>query len=89
MFPICLFAGLHIGEACQLRVDDVEVEHSVHALQVRPDPDAGVRLKTKHSRRTVPIHEELIPCGLLEHVEKIRPFPALGEPVPGEVQRQG
>jgi integrase len=31
-----------------------------------PDPDAGTRLKTKHSRRTVPIHPELIRISLLD-----------------------
>jgi integrase len=69
---ICVFAGLRMGEACQLAVNDVEIEHGLTVLQVRPDPDAGTRLKTKNARRTVPLHEELIRIGLLDHVEQMR-----------------
>jgi integrase len=61
-----------MGEACQLGTDDIEHEQGVHVFQVRPDPDAGTRLKTKHSRRTVPIHPELVRCGFLEFVAQQR-----------------
>ena len=37
-----------------------------------PDPDAGTRLKTKHSRRTVPIHPELIRISLLDFATRKR-----------------
>jgi hypothetical protein len=33
---ICLFSGLRMGEACQLGTDDVETEHGIPVLQVRP-----------------------------------------------------
>jgi integrase len=69
---ICMFTGLRMGEACQLRTDDIETEHGIPVLQVRPDQDAGTRLKTRHSRRTVPIHPELIRIGLLDHVQAMR-----------------
>jgi integrase len=69
---ICLFGGLRMGEACQLGVDDVEIAYSVPVLRVRPDPEAGTRLKTKYSTRAVPIHAQLIKIGLLGHVEKMR-----------------
>lgn len=69
---ICMFTGLRMGEACQLRTDDIETEHGIPVLQVRPDQDAGTRLKTRHSRRTVPIHAELIRIGLLEHAQAMR-----------------
>jgi integrase len=69
---ICLFAGLRMGEACQLRIDDIETEHGIHVIQVRPDQDTGTRLKTRHSRRTVPIHPELVRIGLLDHAQAMR-----------------
>jgi integrase len=67
---ICLFSGLRMGEACQLRTDDIEHEHGVPVLQVRPGE--ATRLKTKHSRRTVPIHPELIRIGLLDFATRQR-----------------
>jgi integrase len=67
---IALFSGLRMGECCQLRTDDIETEHGVHVLQVRPGE--GTRLKSKHSRRTVPIHPELTRCGLLDFAARQR-----------------
>lgn len=67
---IALFSGLRMGEACQLRTDDIETEHGVPVFQVRPGE--GTRLKTRHSRRTVPIHPELIRIGVLDHAARQR-----------------
>jgi len=69
---LALYTGCRMGELCQLRTDDIEIEHGVHVLQIRPDPEAGTRLKTQHSRRTVPIHPELIRCGFLDFVTRQR-----------------
>jgi len=69
---ICTFAGLRMGEACQLGVDDVTTEHGVDVIRVRPDAEAGTRLKTEYALREVPIHAELIKLGLLDHVAAMR-----------------
>jgi integrase len=69
---LALFTGCRMGELCQLGVDDVTTEHGVHVIRVRPDPEAGTRLKTKHSRRIVPVHPELVKIGFLGYVEQMR-----------------
>jgi integrase len=67
---VALFTGMRLNEICQLAVDDVAVEHGVHAIQVRAG--AGRRVKTQNAQRVIPIHGELIRCGFLQHVEKVR-----------------
>jgi integrase len=69
---LALFGGLRMGEACQLATGDVTTQDGVPVILVRPDPEAGRRLKTKAARRVVPVHPELIRCGFLAFVETVR-----------------
>jgi integrase len=65
---ISLFAGLRLGEICQLQTEDVTTRDGVPVIRVRPAPDG--RLKTKAARRTVPVHPELVAIGFLDHVAR-------------------
>lgn len=69
---LCLFGGLRMGEACQLGVRDVAEQGGIPVILVRPDPEAGTRLKTRSSRRVVPIHPELARLGFLEFAARQR-----------------
>lgn len=64
---IGLFTGARLGEIIQLRVEDVREEQGIPFFDINDEGD-DKRLKTAHSRRTTPIHPELIALGLLDHV---------------------
>ncbi|QMV73652.1 tyrosine-type recombinase/integrase [Comamonas piscis] len=65
-----LYTGARIGELAQLRTTDITDEDGTPVLRIT-DED-GKRLKTDASRRSIPIHPELIRLGLLEYAEAIR-----------------
>jgi integrase len=58
------FAGPRIEELCQLRIDDIRRINGEWALRIA-NLDPQQHLKTRGSYRFVPMHKELIACGLL------------------------
>lgn len=62
---ICLFAGLRLEEAAQLRVEDIEEIDGIWAFSMRTGE--GRKLKSKAAIRKVPLHPRLIQLGLLDH----------------------
>jgi len=78
---LALYTGARLEELGQLRVADVRHEDGVDYLAI--EPGDGKRVKTKSSKRRVPIHPELIKLGLLGFVEgqraagQVRLFPEL------------
>lgn len=63
---LSLFLGLRLGEASQLRTQDVREVDGV--LCVAVDPEAGP-LKSAASRRLVPVHKTLVALGFVKFVE--------------------
>jgi hypothetical protein len=61
---IALFQGMRRGEIAQLGVADVQEVDGVMVLLIRPGHD-GQRVKTKASRRMLPVHAELRRMGFL------------------------
>jgi integrase len=78
---LALYTGARLEELGQLRVTDVREEDGVLYLAI--EPGDGKRVKTKSSRRRVPLHPELIKLGFLDFKAKqekageIRLFPEL------------
>jgi integrase len=64
---VALFQGMRRGEVAQLAVADVADMDGVTAIYIRPGED-GQRVKTRSSRRAVPIHPELHRMGFLSFV---------------------
>ncbi|MDK8214635.1 site-specific integrase [Sphingomonas sp. UMB7805-LC452B] len=64
---LALFHGMRRGEIAQLAVADVTAVDGVTVMLVRPGQD-GQRVKTKGSRRMVPVHPELQRMGFLTFV---------------------
>lgn len=64
---ICLFAGLRLAEACQLKARDFETVNDMPFLFVRRG--RGQKIKNASSRRAVPIHKQLVNAGLLDYVQ--------------------
>jgi integrase len=69
---LSLFHGLRLNEAAQLYTEDVKEVKGIHYLAIREEREDGSkcdkRLKTKQSKRDVPIHPELIRIGFLDFV---------------------
>jgi len=69
---LSLFHGLRCNEAAQLYTEDVKFTDGIHYLAIREEREDGSkcdkRLKTKQSKRDVPIHPELVRIGFLDFV---------------------
>jgi integrase len=66
-----LFTGARLEEIGQSQVEDIREENGVWLLDINAQ-GSGKSLKTKGSRRKVPLHPELIRCGFLIYVDGIR-----------------
>jgi len=73
---LALFHGLRLNEATQLYTEDVKQLGGINYLAIREERDDGSkcdkRLKTKQSKRDVPIHPELVRMGFWEFVASRR-----------------
>ncbi len=70
---LCLFHGMRLNEAASLLVSDIRAENGIDFMDFTEFDDAGnivKRLKTKASRRRVPIHERAIRIGFLDYVRR-------------------
>ena len=76
-----LYTGARLEELGQLRTADVRHEEGVDYLAI--EPGDGKRVKTRSSKRRVPVHPELIKLGFLDFVSaqrvagRVRLFPEL------------
>ena len=68
---IGLYTGARIGELAQLKVSDITTEDGIHIIKIT-DAEEGQKVKTNASRRSIPIHSELIRLGLVDYAEDIR-----------------
>lgn len=67
---VALFNGMRMGEIAQLLVADVRTENDVLYFDVNKDEDK--KLKTKTSRRRVPVHAALLEAGFSEYLASLR-----------------
>lgn len=72
-----LFTGARVTELCQLNPQcDIREEGGIAFIDITDKSPADPRIiksvKNKSSRRTVPIHSELVGLGFLRYVERVR-----------------
>jgi integrase len=68
---IGLYSGMRLEEIAQLYLKDIKQINTTWVMSIDDDePDKSI--KNKHSKRTVPIHSELLRLGLLEFAEQQR-----------------
>ena len=66
---LCLFTGMRVGEASQLRLDDVSQHNAdVWVIDIRHEPSSGQTTKAGHSRAAI-AHRKLIDLGFIRFVE--------------------
>lgn len=68
---LALYTGARMDELGQLHVSDVRRKDGIDYLDFNAEEE-GKSLKTKSSKRDVPIHPELIRAGFLEYVSERR-----------------
>jgi integrase len=68
---LAAFTGARLEEVGQLTVDDVRHRDGIDYIDINA-VDEGKSLKTRSSRRQVPLHPELVRLGFLDHVERRR-----------------
>lgn len=67
---IALYQGMRLDEICQLHLEDILDAEGLLCFDIN---DGGERnVKTKASKRVVPIHPKLLELGLLEYVQQRR-----------------
>ncbi|MEM9765790.1 MAG: site-specific integrase, partial [Pseudomonadota bacterium] len=65
-----MFTGARLNEICQLSVSEIRQDGEIWFLDISADGEDGKRLKTKSSKRRVPLHSELIRLGFLKFRER-------------------
>ena len=66
---IGLFAGMRLGEIVQLHVDDIKYQDGILIFDICRGEDKST-FKTDAAFRQIPVHSELVKCGLLGHQKK-------------------
>ena len=69
-----LFTGARLGELAPLLTSDIKIDAAtkISFIEITDDDERGKRLKTRSSRRTVPVHPELIRLGFLQYAANQR-----------------
>jgi integrase len=67
VFPIGIYTGLRLNEILQLHTDDIKQQDGIAYFDINDEGEK--RLKTRSSRRRIPIHSRLIEMGLHELVK--------------------
>ena len=68
---LALLTGARVGELCQLRVADVEVDRDGPWIRITDEAE-GSRVKTEAGLRMVPLHSELVRLGFLDYAKALR-----------------
>lgn len=67
---VALYTGARLGELCQLEKGDLRTQEGTWYLEITDvsGTKGGAKsLKTKHSRRVVPVHQRLLDLGFLQY----------------------
>ena len=68
---IALFTGMRQNEICQMHLDDINEQNGTYYFNVNKKRSDN-HLKTKTSRRWVPIHQKLIEMGFLDRIVELK-----------------
>jgi integrase len=64
------YTGMRLNEICQLRISSIEVENGIYYVNLITDAREGLSLKTKTSKRKVPIHQKIIDAGFPQYYKE-------------------
>ena len=69
---LALFTGGRLNELCQLESTDVRQEEETGIFFIRIANEGTKSLKNHHSRRAIPLHDDLIRIGFLDFVAQAK-----------------
>lgn len=81
LIPLAVYTGARLGELCQLDLQDFVEVDGVQCIDINDTEAVEVvngeggrkkRVKTKNSKRLIPIHSELVRIGILRYVALLR-----------------
>ncbi len=67
-----IFTGARVNELAQLETNDVTVEDGIPVIAITSSGGDGKRIKSGTSRRTIPIHQDLLTLGFLTYVNSAK-----------------
>jgi integrase len=67
-----IYTGARVNELAQLEVKDIIVEEGIPAITITASGGTAKRIKSESSRRTIPLHKDLLTLGFLVYVSNIR-----------------
>lgn len=67
---VALYTGARLEEIAQLTVNDIYEREGIWLIDHNDEGEK--KLKTRNSRRTIPIHPKLIGCGFVEHMRQVK-----------------
>jgi len=67
-----IYSGARVNELAQLSTNDIVVEDGIPAIAITSSGDDDKRIKSESSRRTIPLHRDLLTLGFLVYVKNIR-----------------
>jgi integrase len=67
-----LYSGARVNEIGQMEVSDVEQVDGVWGFKIKSDRSKGKRVKTKSSKRFVPLAQAVIDAGFLDYVAEAK-----------------
>lgn len=79
---IALFSGMRLNEICQLKKSDIRFARKIWFFNVSEEAE-GTRLKTEAAVRRVPLHGELLNCGLIAYRNSLSDGPLFPGLKPG------
>jgi integrase len=67
-----IYSGARVNELAQLSINDIVVEEDIPSIAITSSGDDDKRIKSESSRRTIPLHKDLLTLGFLVYVNCIR-----------------
>jgi len=67
-----IYSGARVNELAQLETEDVIVEDGIPSITITSAGGDGKRIKSDTSRRTIPIHQDLLTLGFLVYVNHVK-----------------
>jgi len=68
---IAAYTGMRREEIAQLHVEDIKLIDDLYCIDINKNTD-DKRLKSKSSKRIIPVHQNILDKGFIEHVENIK-----------------
>jgi integrase len=67
-----IYTGARVNELAQLEINDIIQEEGIPSIAITSSGGDDKRIKSESSRRTIPLHQDLLTLGFLVYVHNVR-----------------